>query len=57
MKIKIEISVDEFKALIQKEPCCEQGSIVVKNKIGMDQEKLKEALEKELKKKLIRGFQ
>lgn len=53
MKINIEVSVDEFKALTQKEPCDKQGSISVKNTMKINQEELEE----ELKKKLNLGFQ
>lgn len=53
MKIKIEVTVDEFKALIQKEPCDRQGSISVKNTMEINQKELEE----KLKKKLNLGFQ
>mgnify|MGYP004485453441 CR=1 FL=1 len=45
MKISIEITADEFKALTQKEPCSEQGSVV---EIKIDQENIKEELKKRL---------
>lgn len=47
MEIILRGTPEELKELIKKEPCCEQGSIVVKNKIGIDYKKL----ENELKKK------